>query len=74
MAGKLSSKETVFGIYSKSFADPVIKILHNPQTAYSLEMRYNIQQLYQVDGLGMIIVGAHGTRIMTWLKPGSWIN
>lgn len=52
MAGKLSSKETVFGIYSKSFADPVIKILHNSQTAYSLEMRYNIQQLYQVDGTG----------------------
>ena len=52
MAGKLSSKETVFGIYSKSFADPVIKILHNSPTAYSLEMRYNIQQLYQVDGTG----------------------
>lgn len=52
MAGKLSSKETVFGIYSKSFAEPVIKVLHNSQTAYSLEMRYNIQQLYQVDGIG----------------------
>lgn len=51
MAGKLSSKETVFGIYS-NFAEPVIKVLHNSQTAYSLEMRYNIQQLYQVDGIG----------------------
>lgn len=52
LAGKLSSKETVFGIYSKNFAEPVIKILHNSQTAYSFEMRYNIQQLYQIDGAG----------------------
>ena len=52
LAGKLSSKETVFGIYSKNFAEPVIKILHNSQTAYSFEMRYNIQQLYQINGAG----------------------
>lgn len=52
MAGKLSSKETVFGIYSKSFAEPVNKILHNYQTAYSCEMRRDIQQLYQVNGAG----------------------
>lgn len=52
LAGKLSSKETVFGIYSKNFAEPVIKILHNSQSAYSFEMRYNIQQLYQIDGAG----------------------
>lgn len=33
-----------------SFADPVIKILHNsPNDIFSLK-RYNIQQLYQVDG------------------------
>ena len=52
MAGRLSSKETIFGIYSKNFAEPVIGILHNSQTFYSLEMRYNIEQLYQINGTG----------------------
>lgn len=51
MAGKLS-KEAIFGIYSKNFAEPVIGILHNSQSFYSLEMRYDMEQLHQVSGTG----------------------
>lgn len=45
--GILSPKETIFGIYTKNFAQLVIEDLHNSTSFYSLKMRYNIQDLYQ---------------------------
>lgn len=50
--GKLSAKETIFGIYSKSFAESVITDLHNSTSFLSLEMRYDIAQQYQMSGAG----------------------
>lgn len=50
--GILSGKETVFGIYTKNFAQPVIEDLHHTTSFYSLEMRYNISDIYQTNNVG----------------------
>lgn len=52
LAGKLSAKETIFGLYSKNFADQVIKVIHKSTSFYSLALRYNIEAIYQQNRVG----------------------
>ena len=51
-AGILSPKETIFGLYYKGFYDNVLKDLYQSITFYSLDPRYNIENIYQQNRTG----------------------
>lgn len=52
IAGILSQKETIFGIYSKYFYDTTLADLYKDDNFTSLDPRYNIRTIYQKNRVG----------------------
>ena len=64
-AGVLSPKETIFGLYFKGFYENVSKDLQQSISFYSLDLRYNIANIYQQNRVG------NDYRWDEWFLPGS---
>lgn len=52
LAGVLSPQETIFGIYYKGFYESVLKDLYQSISFYSLNPRYNIENIYRQNRVG----------------------
>ena len=52
LAGVLSKKECIFGIYYAGFFTQVYEKLHKTTTRYSLDLRANYQDIYNKDHIG----------------------
>lgn len=48
MGGILSKKETIFGIYSKAYAENTLKELYSTISYVSLDLRWDIDMIYQM--------------------------
>lgn len=67
-AGVLSPKETIFGLYFKGFYENVSKDLYQSISFYSLDLRYNIANIYQQNRVG------NDYRWDEWFLPASSTN
>lgn len=65
VAGILSEKETIFGIYHKKFYTAVYADLQQLETFKSLNLRYNIETIYAKDRVG------NDFRWSAWFKTQS---
>lgn len=52
LSGILSKKETIFGLYSKNFAEQAINDLQKSTSFFSLDCRYDIESRYQQNRIG----------------------
>lgn len=52
VAGVLSRKETIFGLYSKNFYNNVVAELYRNESYRSLDLRYDIREIYQKKRVG----------------------